>query len=184
MKRQKIKKLERRIAICTACRLHKKRKNAVPGEGPIDAKIFIIGEGPGEYEDINGRPFIGRSGKLLTKLLEEAGVKRDGVYITNTVKCRPPKNRDPLLDEIHECKKYLMKQLDIIKPRTVILVGRVAKALFNLDRPITEIHGICLRSEKHGFRFMPVYHPAYALRNKTAKEELAKDLKTAVQLTL
>src|SRR5881396_1192015 len=116
------------IIACTKCELHMSRKNAVPGEGPIDAKIMFVGEGPGQNEDEQGRPFVGAAGKLLTELLESIGIKRSDVFITNVVKCRPPSNRAPRKGEIETCNPYLMSQIRLVKPRIVCALGTPAIA--------------------------------------------------------
>ena len=119
-----LESLAQQISTCTLCTLSEKRSMAVPGEGSQSATIMFIGEGPGFYEDKNGRPFVGPAGKLLDKLLSSIGLRRDDVYITNMIKCRPPNNRDPLSTEIRSCKPYLDKQMSIIQPKVVVTLGR------------------------------------------------------------
>ena len=174
--------LERRIRTCKLCRLHSSRKNAVPGEGPLDAKILFCGEAPGFNEDVQGRPFVGAAGKFLDELLQVAGLKREDVYIANVVKCRPPENRAPLDDEVETCTtNYLQKQVSMIKPKLVVAMGRVsARAL--LGRPVVmgEERGKLLDWTYAGakFKLYLTYHPAAALYGAEAKQKLLADFKS------
>lgn len=130
------------VVVCKLCDLQYSRKKAVPGEGPANASIMLIGEGPGFYENEQGRPFVGASGKFLSELLGNAGVKREDVFITNVVKCRPPNNRDPLPDEIHICvSNYLNRQMDAINPKVIVTLGRHSMGLFLPDAKISNVHG-------------------------------------------
>lgn len=164
--------IAQQIAVCTKCELCAKRNNTVPGEGNPEADVLFIGEGPGRDEDEEGRPFIGRAGELLTKALEEkAGVSRDEVFITNIVKCRPPENRNPLFDEMNVCSPFLFEQVNIIQPKVVVILGKVA-AEHLLQRPVK------ITKENGNFEFlssglcvMTVLHPSYVLRNKTPEVE-------------
>jgi DNA polymerase len=151
---------------CTRCRLCETRKNTVFGEGDPNAKIFFIGEGPGENEDLQGRPFVGRAGELLNKWIVAMGLRREQVYIANIVKCRPPQNREPAPDEVATCTPYLQRQLEIIHPQVIITLGRPA-AQHMLQ---TKISMGKLRGMWHAWRdikLMPTYHPAYVLRSYT-----------------
>ncbi len=151
------------IATCTACPLQKSRTRTVPGEGPPDAKIMFIGEGPGYYEDQEGRPFVGPSGKLLEKLLAVIGMTREQVYIANVVKCRPPNNRDPLPSEVSTCAPFLDRQIELIDPRLIVTLGRYSMERYFPGARITQVHG---RARREGRRvYLPLFHPAYVLRN-------------------
>ena len=129
------------IQVCQACILSQGRTNAVPGSGPEDAEIMFIGEGPGFHEDRQGEPFVGAAGKYLEELLEQIGIERNDVYITNVVKCRPPGNRDPQPDEVSACKTYLDKQIDLIRPRLVVTLGRFSMQRYFPGASISRIHG-------------------------------------------
>jgi len=169
------------IGDCQRCGLHKERNNLVFGEGNPDAKLVFVGEGPGFDEDREGRPFVGKSGQLLTRIIENGmGLTRDAVYICNVVKCRPPGNRDPKPDEVTVCLPFLKSQLDIIKPRVICCLGRVAcQALFGTDFKITGKRGKWQTYE--GIPLMPTFHPAYLLRNDAAKRPVWEDMKKIMQ---
>jgi DNA polymerase len=171
---QKLEKLAKQIKVCTRCELHRSRTEAVPGEGPAHAEIMLIGEGPGASEDKQGRPFVGASGKFLDQLLEQAGLERTEVFITNVVKCRPPGNRDPLPDEVEICTgNYLQHQIEIVNPSIVVTLGRHSMGLFFKGAKITQIHG---QMRKVGDRFLiAMYHPAAALHRLSLKSEIAAD---------
>lgn len=162
--------LEIKCQGCTACELCKGRTNLVFGIGKKDADIMLIGEGPGENEDLQGQPFVGRSGQLLDKFLASIDLSRDkNVYIANMVKCRPPKNRDPKPEEQDLCIKWLRQQFKIIRPKIVICVGRIAaQRLISKDFKVTKQHGEFI--DKNGTLFMGTYHPAAILRNPNNKE--------------
>jgi DNA polymerase len=147
--------------------------NIVPGEGDPDADVMLVGEAPGASEDKQGRPFVGRSGKLLDALLAEAGLARDDVFITNVVKARPPGNRDPKADEVAHYLPWLERQLALIRPQVIIPVGRHALAHFAPGRKITEVHGRPI--EDGAWRLVPWLHPAAALRNQALRETLFED---------
>lgn len=150
------------VRSCTRCPLHHGRVKAVPGEGPADAKIMFIGEGPGYHEDRQGRPFVGPAGKLLDELLLMAGLQRADVFIANVVKCRPPQNRDPQPDEIEACTStYLFRQIDTINPRVIVTLGRYSMGLFLPGERITRIHG--QPRNINGRLIVPMLHPAAAL---------------------
>lgn len=162
--------LELECKSCTKCGLCQGRTNLVFGIGKKDADIMLIGEGPGENEDLQGEPFVGRSGKLLDKFLESIGLDRNkNVYIANMVKCRPPKNRDPKPDEQEMCIKWLREQFKIIRPKIIICVGRIsAQKLIDANFRVTKEHGEFI--EKNGVLMMGTYHPAAILRNPNNKE--------------
>jgi uracil-DNA glycosylase len=161
---------------CVKCDLHKSRKNAVPGEGPVDAKIVFVGEGPGQNEDEQGRPFVGAAGKLLTELLKSIGLTRSEVFITNIVKCRPPGNRAPRKSEIESCNPYLISQIRLMKPRIVCALGTPAIAtLLGKEFSATRVHGRPM--SKGDMTILPMYHPAAALYDASLKEVLASDFR-------
>ncbi|GAC1647808.1 MAG: uracil-DNA glycosylase [Herpetosiphon sp.] len=168
------------VKVCTACELHKGRTNGVPGEGPVNAEIFFIGEAPGRTEDETGRPFVGQAGKLLEQLLEKIGVTRDDVWIGNVVKCRPPGNRDPRPEEIAACSGYLQRQMDLLQPRVVATLGRFSMEKYFPGAKITKVHG---KAERQGDRvIIPLYHPAYILRNMAAFPEAVRDIQRIPRL--
>lgn len=161
-------KLKREVSACQKCRLHKTRTKVVFGEGSLKNKIVLIGEAPGKNEDLQGRPFVGSAGKVLDRMLSLSGWRRDDVFITNVVKCRPPNNRDPLPEEIKSCFPFLRQQLFLIKPRLVITLGRFALAQFG-QNSISQAHGRPkkvkwkFKNRKISFILFPVFHPAVAL---------------------
>ncbi|MBA3531385.1 MAG: uracil-DNA glycosylase [Ardenticatenales bacterium] len=161
------------VRACTRCPLSATRKHAVPGEGPVDASLMFIGEGPGANEDRTGRPFVGNAGQFLEELLATIGLTREDVFITNIVKCRPPNNRDPLPNEIDACKPYLGHQLKIIDPEIIVTLGRFAMERWLPDKRITRVHG---QSFRYGRRLIvPMFHPAAALRNPEWRTFLEED---------
>ncbi len=164
------------IMACTKCELHKSRRIAVPGEGPEDAKIMFVGEGPGQNEDEQGRPFVGAAGKFLTELLESIGLKRSDVFITNIVKCRPPNNRAPRKGEIDACNPYLESQISLINPRIICPLGTPAiNTILGDEYSATKIHG---KPIKRGDRtILPLYHPAAALYDNSLRDVLLQDFK-------
>ena len=166
--------LAQQISVCTKCDLYKGRTKAVPGEGPTHTEIMFIGEGPGASEDKQGRPFVGASGKFLDQLLAQAGVTRSEVWITNVVKCRPPGNRDPQMDEIETCTtNYLENQIKIVNPSIIVTLGRHSMSRFIPGAKITQIHG---QMQKIGKRFIiPMFHPAAALHQDRFKPLLLED---------
>lgn len=171
---QELETLAKQIVVCTKCELHRSRKKAVPGEGPTHAEIMFIGEGPGFHENEQGRPFVGAAGKFLDQLLEQAGVTRADVWITNVVKCRPPGNRDPLPEEIETCtSNYLQHQIEIVNPSIIVTLGRFSMGLFFKAAKITQIHG---QMRKVGDRFViAMYHPAAALHQMALKPAITAD---------
>ena len=179
-----MKKLEEKIKNCKKCPLGMLRTNAVPGSGSYDADVMFVGEAPGYWEDQKGLPFVGRAGKVLDELLAEIGLKRGDVYITNIVKCRPPNNRDPNEDEIKACSPYLDRQIDIIRPKIIVPLGRHSMSYilrkFGFEpEPISKIHGKIFEARILFGRIiiMPMYHPAVALYRPQLKEELRRDFK-------
>ena len=169
---------------CTRCKLHKGRNKIVFGDGNPNADLVFIGEGPGADEDMQGLPFVGRAGKLLTTMIEAMGLQRKDVYICNVVKCRPPQNRAPEPDEVQTCSPYLLRQIDAINPKVLVCLGAVAaKTLLETTRGISQFRGEWL--EWRGRKLMATYHPAYLLRNPNAKGDVWKDLqKVMVELGL
>ena len=161
------------VRVCQKCSLSRSRTNAVPGEGPSSAGLMIVGEGPGANEDAQGRPFVGAAGQNLERLLGRAGLAKNDVFITNTVKCRPPGNRRPRREELDACHPYLRRQIEIIKPRVVLLLGDTALKEFFPDSSLPVLHG---RLTKRGeLLFFPTYHPAAIIYNRSLSETLEKD---------
>jgi DNA polymerase len=161
------------VTACEKCALHFSRKNSVPGEGPADSEIMFIGEGPGFYENEQGRPFVGQAGKFLEELLETAGLKRENVFICNVVKCRPPGNRDPLPEELSACNVYLDRQIEAIDPCVIVTLGRFSMGKFLPGARISEIHGQPRMVQNR--LIVPMYHPAAALHQPTLKPQLIQD---------
>jgi DNA polymerase len=160
--------LREEMAPCSRCKLSKGRKTLVFGIGNPDARLMFIGEAPGRDEDIQGEPFVGEAGKLLTRLINRMGLERQDVYITNIVKCRPPMNRDPEQDEIETCLPFLKRQITAISPEVIMTLGRVAaQSLLGIKTPITRLRGTFTSFE--GVPLMPTFHPAYLLRNPREK---------------
>lgn len=167
------------VSACTRCPLHATRTKSVPGEGPANAQIMLIGEGPGFHEDQSGRPFVGASGNFLVELLGSVGLKREDVFICNVVKCRPPGNRDPEPNEIQACQDYLDRQIELINPKLIVTLGRFSMARWFPDARISHIHG---KGRKIGDRVVvPMYHPAAALRQPNLKQEVIDDFKKLPQ---
>src|SRR3712207_2927488 len=165
---------------CTACELHKGRTRAVPGEGPVDAEIMFIGEAPGRNEDQQGRPFVGQAGRLLEDLLAEIGLTRDDVWIGNVVKCRPEANRDPRPEEIAACAGYLERQIALLDPKVIATLGRYSMEKFFPGARITRVHG---QARREGRRVLiPLYHPAYILRNMAAMPDAVRDMQKIPRL--
>jgi DNA polymerase len=163
------------IGDCTRCKLHKGRTNIVFGVGNPKAELMFVGEGPGHDEDIKGEPFVGRAGKLLTQMIEAMSLRREDVYIANVVKCRPPENRLPEKDEITTCSPFLMRQIDVIKPKVVCCLGScAAQTLLQTTQGISRFRGEWF--DFRGAKLIATYHPAYLLRNPPAKSEVWKDL--------
>jgi uracil-DNA glycosylase family 4 len=167
-----LEQLHSKILSCRLCDLSSGRTRAVPGEGPCPAQIMLVGEAPGANEDITGRPFVGRCGRLLDQSLARIGIKRDEVFITSVAKCRPQANRKPKKTEMQACLPYLHSQIDLVKPQIICLMGNVAaKALLN-TQGVTSIHGQVFQG-----RFLVTFHPAAVLRNRNLQEDFISDLK-------
>ncbi|MBM3946413.1 MAG: uracil-DNA glycosylase [SAR202 cluster bacterium] len=164
-----------RIRACVDCPLSHTRTQAVPGEGPEAPPIMFVGEGPGFNEDQQGRPFVGPAGRLLEELLAAIGMRREQVFITNVVKCRPPENRDPFPSEIQACKKYLDHQIKLLDPQIVATLGRYSLSHFFPQETISRVHGRA--KQAGGVLVYPLYHPAAALRSPAVKRELLQDFK-------
>ncbi len=180
-KKELLNNLRNKLGNCKRCKLHKERNNIVFGEGNPNAKLMFIGEGPGRDEDIQGRPFVGRAGKLLDKMIMAMGLKREDVYIANVVKCRPPNNRNPEEDEVAICSPFLIKQIEIINPTVIISLGAVsAQFLLNTKVNITRLRGNIHRFKNSNL--VATYHPAYLLRNPSKKKNAWEDLKIAMKL--
>jgi uracil-DNA glycosylase family 4 len=168
-------------ADCTRCKLHRGRTKLVFGDGNPKAQVVFVGEGPGRDEDQQGLPFVGRAGKLLTQMIEAMGLERKDVYICNVVKCRPPENRAPERDEVETCSPFLLRQLDAIAPKVIVCLGSVAaQTLLETNRGISHFRGEWM--EFRGTKLMATYHPAYLLRNPSAKGEVWKDLQKVMSL--
>ena len=168
---EELEKIRHACQTCQKCPLWQTRTNSVFAYGIPNSKLMLIGEAPGFNEDQQGRPFVGRAGQLLDKIFESVGLSRTkDIYICNTLKCRPPDNRDPLPEEKAACKAYLQAQVDILKPRLILLCGRIAMASF-LDTPlgITKIRGKWFDGP-HGSKMMPIFHPSYLLRNASREK--------------
>lgn len=172
--------LNQEVSVCTRCALHFSRKRAVPGEGPINAEIMFIGEGPGFHENEQGRPFVGPAGKFLDELLESIGMKRSDVYITNVVKCRPPGNRDPEPDEIRACSVYLDRQIQLINPKVIVTLGRYSMARYMPNAKIGSVHGKVV--EMDGRLVVAMYHPAAALHQVSLKSSIIDDFSRLPQM--
>lgn len=185
LKLEVFRQLAEEISKCSRCALSRKRKNPVVGDGDINANIVLIGEAPGYWEDVAGKPFVGSAGKLLNELLREAGLLRESIYITNVVKCRPPGNRDPRPDEIDACRVYLDRQLDIIRPKVIVTLGRHSTAyIFSKAgmpfKSISDVQGkiFTVKFWETKTYIIPSYHPAAALYNASLKD----DIRSAIML--
>jgi uracil-DNA glycosylase family 4 len=171
----KIELLYKEVSQCQSCELHKTRSQVVFGVGNVDADLMIIGEAPGYHEDKQGKPFVGRAGQLLSSMLSSIGIQRDSVYIANVLKCRPPNNRDPKLEEIIHCSKHLSQQIACIQPKLILALGKhAANYLLDTQQPLYK-----LRTQLHdynGINVLVSYHPAYLLRNPSDKSKAYTDL--------
>jgi len=161
------------VSVCTRCMLHHSRKNAVPGEGPSNASMMFIGEGPGFHENEQGRPFVGAAGNFLVELLHSIGMKREQVFIGNVVKCRPPNNRDPLPEELTACSEFLERQIQAINPTVIVTLGRYSMARFMPTAKISDVHGQSFIIK--GRLIVPMYHPAAALHQPSLKSVVIED---------
>jgi uracil-DNA glycosylase len=167
---------------CTRCKLHAQgRTQIVFGVGTPEANLMFVGEAPGHDEDVQGIPFVGRAGQLLTKIIEAIGLNRDQVYIANVIKCRPPQNRNPEQDEVDTCEPFLFRQIDIIQPKVIVALGTfAARALLRTLDPISRLRGRVF--DYRGSRLIPTFHPAYLLRNPASKREVWEDMKLVKRL--
>jgi DNA polymerase len=170
------------IGDCTRCKLHTLgRSQIVFGVGNPEADLMFVGEAPGADEDIQGIPFVGRAGQLLTKIIEAIDLKREDVYIANVIKCRPPQNRNPEPDEVEKCEPFLFQQIDIIKPKVIVALGKFgAQTLLRTLEPISRLRGRVF--EYRGSKLVPTFHPAYLLRNPSSKREVWEDMKLVRKL--
>ena len=168
-----LSKIALEVNQCTKCNLHYSRKKGVPGEGPPDAEIMFIGEGPGFHENEQGRPFVGAAGRFFDELLEGIGFKREEVFIGNVVKCRPPGNRDPQTNELEACDPYLDRQIQIINPKVIVTLGRFSMAKFFPHSKISQVHGQAMQVK--GRLIVPMYHPAAALHQPSLKSTVERD---------
>jgi DNA polymerase len=176
-----LERIREDLGECTRCRLHMQRNKIVFGAGNPRAELVFVGEGPGHDEDVQGLPFVGRAGKLLTQMIEAMGLTREQVYICNVVKCRPPENRKPEDDEVATCSPYLYRQLDVIAPKAIVCLGlTAAQALLKTKDSISRFRGEWF--DYRGTKLLATYHPAYLLRNPNAKGEVWKDLQKVMAL--
>jgi DNA polymerase len=171
-----LKTVAAEVKVCKRCELAATRKNAVPGEGPAQAEVMLIGEGPGFHEDQQGRPFVGPSGEFLNQLLASAGFKRSEVFITNVVKCRPPGNRDPLPAEMAACANYLERQIALINPKVIITLGRFSMSRWFPRDKISAIHGRARRMD--GRVVVAMFHPAAALHQPSLRQAIEDDFRS------
>jgi len=172
--------LEAEVARCTKCPLHQGRNNAVPGAGPADADVMFVGEAPGFHEDQQGLPFVGAAGKFLDELLATIDLKREDVYITNVIKCRPPGNRDPRQNEINTCEPYLDRQIALIQPKMIVTLGRFSMARAFPDAKISRVHGQPRKID--GILYYPLYHPAAALHQPSLRPTIEADVQRIPEL--
>jgi uracil-DNA glycosylase family 4 len=170
---EELTKVAQEVSVCTKCALHYSRKLAVPGEGPANAGIMFIGEGPGFHENEQGRPFVGAAGKLLDELLAKIDLKRANVFIANVVKCRPPSNRDPLPEELAACSEYLERQIQAINPKVIVTLGRYSMAHFLPNAKISEIHGQAKKVKSR--LIVAMYHPAAGLHQRSLMSTIEED---------
>lgn len=168
-----LKEIGQQTSVCTRCKLHYSRRNAVPGAGNPNTTLMFIGEGPGFHENQQGLPFVGAAGSFLDELLAEAGLKREDVFITNVVKCRPPGNRDPQPEELEACKPYLERQIAAINPDVIVTLGRFSMGHFINNGKISSIHGRSFWS--NGRMVIPMYHPAAALHQPSLRSVVVED---------
>jgi len=177
---EKLNEIAAQVRACTLCDLHKTRKQAVPGAGDGHAEILFIGEGPGEQEDRQGLPFVGRSGIYLEKKLASIGLTRDQVFIANVVKCRPPDNRDPLPLEMATCKSYLDHQIEVLDPLVIVTLGRFSMARYFPTGKITQIHGQPRFEDRRAY--IPLFHPAAILRNPPLEPQMQADFNRILEV--
>ena len=176
---EQLQEIAAQVRACTRCPLYKGATKGVPGEGPVNAEIMMIGEGPGFHEDQQGRPFVGAAGKFLDELLAHIHLKRSDIFITNVVKHRPPNNRDPLPEEIEACRDWLDQQIALIQPKVIVTISRFAMARWFPNAKISAIHGQAKRVGN--MMVVPMFHPAAALHNQNLKPVLIQDFKKLPQ---
>jgi uracil-DNA glycosylase len=182
-----VEEIAQKIRSCTKCNLAEGRLNAVPGEGPQHSDIMFVGEAPGANEDEVGRPFVGQSGNLLTELMEGAGIKREDVFITSVLKCRPPENRNPEKEEVRSCAPYVLAQMDSISPIVLVTLGNVAYDFFSTTfylpkKTVGDVRGKVFRLHSTGCKFLiPTYHPAGLLYNRKLMPDFKADMATALR---
>ncbi len=169
-----LSELNTEIALCQQCEIAKYRNKVVPGEGAEDADIMFIGEAPGWHEDQQGRPFVGPAGKYLDELLASIGLRREQVYIANVIKCRPHGNRDPLPMEIQNCRQWLERQIEIIRPKMIVALGRYSMAMFFPGKSISKIHGTA--QKRDNVIYYAMYHPAAALHQQSLRRTIEEDM--------
>ncbi len=179
-KAEQLKAMEDRLKNCERCSLCDGRTQVIFGDGNPEADLVFVGEAPGRDEDIQGKPFVGRAGQLLTRMINAMHLKREDVYICNVIKCRPPNNRDPLPDEVAACEPFLIEQLDIIQPKVIVALGRFAvQSLLRESTPISRLRGRWC--DYHGIALMPTFHPSYLLRNPAGKRPVWQDLQEVMK---
>jgi len=177
---QSLEEIRKELGDCKRCKLHRTRRTIVFGEGNPKATLMFIGEGPGYDEDVQGRPFVGKAGQLLTRIIQSINLQREEVYIANLVKCRPPGNRNPEPDEIRACSPFLLKQIQAISPKIICALGTFsAQTLLNTGASITSLRG--REFDLQGIRLIPTFHPAYLLRYPARKKEVWEDMKRIQQ---
>ena len=177
----RLDEVRKALGDCKRCKLCSGRKNLVFGVGNPKARLVFVGEGPGAEEDNQGIPFVGRAGQLLTKIIEAIGLKREDVYIANVIKCRPPQNRNPEPDEVEKCEPFLFQQIDIIKPKVIVALGKFgAQTLLRTLDPISRLRGRVF--DYRGAKLIPTFHPAYLLRNPSSKRDVWEDMKLVLKL--
>ena len=175
-KAQLLEEIRRELGECTRCKLHPHRRHIVFGTGNPETRLVFVGEGPGEDEDIQGKPFVGRAGQLLTKIINSINLTREEVYITNIIKCRPPQNRNPEPDEITTCQPFLLKQLDVIQPKIICALGTfAAQTLLQTDEKISHLRGRFI--SYRNTTLIATFHPAFLLRNPQRKRDVWEDMK-------
>ena len=174
--RQQLSEIRSNLGECTRCKLHTGRTNLVFGVGDPEADLMFVGEAPGRDEDLQGEPFVGRAGQLLTKIIASIGLSRSDVYIANVIKCRPPNNRNPEADEVGTCEPFLFQQVDAVRPRVVIALGAFAiRTLLRTSQPISALRGQVF--DYRGAKLVPTFHPAFLLRSPDRKRDVWEDMK-------
>lgn len=171
-----LEEIANEVRNCRLCNLCKERKHAVPGEGSSNADLLFVGEGPGRSEDEQGRPFVGSAGKVLSKLLDSIGLSREEVFITNVVKCRPPENRKPQVDEVTKCRSYLEKQIETIRPKLICVLGATALEALIGESNLSTQHGKLIN--RRGLKMFVMYHPASALYNNKMEAVMMEDIRS------